>query len=143
MSTRIFYRNIEIKIYIKWFHATILASRKHPKISNDAVLINKNLCSDFQRIIGQYLFQGTIIKTVDIKAFFHFIRKTQTRHSVSCRLCTGTTRARKPAEVDGDEYVFMSKQDMENDIQNKRLVLSKPNFKPEILWHKLYKFLTL
>ena len=50
----------------------ILASRKHPKKSNDAVLINKNLCSDFQRIIGQYLFQGTIIKAVDIKAIFSF-----------------------------------------------------------------------
>ena len=44
----------------------ILASCKHPKKSNDAVLINKNPCSDFQRIIGQYLFQSTITKAVDI-----------------------------------------------------------------------------
>ena len=33
---------------------------------------------------------------------------------------SGTSRVKKQAEVDGDEYAFMSKQDMENDIQNKR-----------------------
>lgn len=37
-------------------------------------------------------------------------------------LVTDTSRAKKSGEIDGEEYFFVTRQDMEKDIQNKKYV---------------------